>query len=908
MSDEHPIEGTPEGAFANLRRRMYLTYRYFGLRTILFRLVTFPLRFTPLGRRLRLRTHLHEQELRRAIAWYREEGRAVDIVVPSYRDSERVRELARSIRKTVPRGMARMIVTDDSSGPEHVSALRQIKGVDIVVESERNTGFAANVNRGLRASADDRDVVVLNSDMQALPNWLQCLQYAAHRDEDIGIVGAQLLYPDGRIQFGGTIRNRDAPEWFDHRYRFKPADWGPAAQIGPALAVTGACMYVRRELLERIGPLDERYPMAYEDVDWCLRAWQAGYRVLYFPPARLIHHESVTRGTDVGERERASQRLFWERWSEFFDARSVRARASARAGSGGGGKDDGGEGGEDDGGEGGEDDGGEGGEDDGGEGGEDDGGEGGEDDGGERGGLRVPRPSDGSGDDGGGEGDGGEGGEDDGGEGGEDDGGEGGEDDGGEGGEDDGGEGGEDDGGEGGEDDGGEGGEDDGGEGGEDDGGEGGEDDGGEGGEDDGGEGGEDDGGEGGEDDGGERGGLRVPRPSDGSGDDGGGEGDGRERGGLRVPRPSGGSGQGEDRLCIAYVTEGTGVGGGHRDIFEHLNRLAARGHEVSLYTLGEHPEWFPLSVPVHSFEYYDELIEALAPLAAIKVATWWNTAAPVWLASVLHGIPVYFVQDIETSYYPDHERARHAVLDSYRPEFRYMTISAWNRDRLRELGLDAELIAPGIDLDTFRPRADVARREDMVLALGRSNPLKNLPLTLDAWRALGEPRPELCLFGIEPELATDPGMRHVESPDDEQVNELFCQASVFVQTSAHEGFALPPLEAMATGCAVVCTDAHGNRDFCVDGVNCLMPAADPSSVSAALARLLADPELRARLGRAGIETAADYAWERRIDALEGFFVEVATPRRAPLDGTAVPEASSPMPSSTGGLGVSESR
>ena len=197
-----------------------------------------------------------------------------------------------------------------------------------------------------------------------------------------------------------------------------------------------------------------------------------------------------------------------------------------------------------------------------------------------------------------------------------------------------------------------------------------------------------------------------------------------------------------ERRLRVVYVTEDTGVGGGHRDIFEHLNRLLDRGHEVALYTLGEPPDWFELRVPVHSFEDYDELVAALAELDAIKVATWWNTAAPVWRASVLRGIPVYFVQDIETSYYPDDERARHAVLDSYRPEFRYMTISSWNRERLRELGLDAELIPPGIDLETFRPRADVARREDMVLALGRSNPLKNLPLTIAAWRALPEPRP----------------------------------------------------------------------------------------------------------------------------------------------------------------------
>ncbi len=110
-----------------------------------------------------------------------------------------------------------------------------------------------------------------------------------------------------------------------------------------------------------------------------------------------------------------------------------------------------------------------------------------------------------------------------------------------------------------------------------------------------------------------------------------------------------------------------------------------------------------------------------------------------------------------------------------------------------------------------------------MVLALGRSNPLKNLPLTLEAWRRLPEPRPELCLFGIEPELASEPGIRYVTSPSDEEVNGLLNQATVFLQTSTHEGFCLPVLEAMATGGAVVCTDAHGNRDFCDDG-NCLMP------------------------------------------------------------------------------------
>lgn len=659
------------GPLAGVRRRIYLTYRYLGWRTLLFRFITFPLRFTPLRHRIRLRSQVSNSAYHSALAWYRREGEPVSIVIPSYRDAERVATLVASIRKTVPAGMAQIVVADDASGDEHLARLRAIEGIEIV-EGERNAGFAANVNRGLRAADPSRDVVVLNSDTEARPGWLACLQYAARREDDIGIVGARLLYPDGRIQFAGTARNLGAPEWFDHRYRFKPASWGPAALAGPVLAVTGACMYVRRETIERIGLLDEGYPMAYEDVDWCLRAWRAGLRVIYFPAASLYHHESVTRGTEVGERERESQRLFWERWGEFFDARDVRT-------------------------------------------------------------------------------------------------------------------------------------------------------------------------------------------------DDG--------------------------KLRVVYVTEGTGVGGGHRDIFEHLNRLHERGHEVALYTLGERPDWFELQVPVHSFEFYEELIDALADIDAIKVATWWNTAMPVWCASVLKGIPAYFVQDIETSYYPDDEAVRHAVIDSYRPEFRYMTISGWNRERLRELGLDAELIPPGIDLDCFRPRPDVRRREDMVLALGRTNPLKNLPLTIDAWRALPDPRPELCMFGIEPELATDPGMRYVEAPSDERVGELFSEASVFVQTSTHEGFCLPVLESMATGGAVVCTDAHGNRDFCVDGENCLMPEPTREAVSDAIARLLSDRDLRERLGRAGIETAIEYAWERRIDALERFLEDVAHPRTVDLESVSAPES-----------------
>ncbi len=148
-------------------------------------------------------------------------------------------------------------------------------------------------------------MVLLNSDVLPLRDWLACLQYAATRRSDIGIAGAKLLYPDNRIQYARHDPQRpERPNGSTIATEASPADWGPADVAGPTLAATGACMYIRREVLDPVGLFDEDYGMGYEDVDYCLRAWQAGYEVVYAPSARLYHHESATRGTEVGERER----------------------------------------------------------------------------------------------------------------------------------------------------------------------------------------------------------------------------------------------------------------------------------------------------------------------------------------------------------------------------------------------------------------------------------------------------------------------------------------------------------------------------------------------------------------------------------------------------------------------------
>jgi GT2 family glycosyltransferase len=649
-----PRRGRCRPFLNDLPRRAYLTVKHEGWNELLVRVATSPLRLIGLERGMRARIAAWTRS-RRVSGWYRREGRYVTIVIPTYGDPSTTIDAVRRLRRAMRPGAARIVLVDDGSETRHQERLRQFVSVDVeLVLLPDNRGYAASVNRGLALVGPGHDVVVLNNDVIAHRGWLEALQHAAYQAH-AGVVGPMLLYPDGRIQSAGSYRNVRAPEWFDHRYRFKRPGHGPANVPDAALAVTGACMYLRRALVDELGRFDEDYPMGFEDVDYCLRAWEAGWEVRYEPSSHLTHLESPTRGTEVGERERRSQEHFWRKWQGWFDNRDV--------------------------------------------------------------------------------------------------------------------------------------------------------------------------------------------RDADG---------------GLR----------------IVYVTEGTGVGGGHRDVFEHLNRLGRRGHSVELYSLGGPPDWFELEVPTRTFGSYEGLAAALASERALKVATWWATAPWVWRASITRGLPVYFVQDIETSYYAGDQEAQDRVLAGYREEFRYMTISGWNRERLSELGLSSTLMPPGIDLSTFR-QLSRPKREDVLLAVGRALPLKNLSLTIEAWRRL-EPRPELWMYGVEPELGLEHGARYFERPADQRVNELFNEATVFVQTSIHEGFSLPLLEAMAAGTPVVSTDAHGNRDFCRHERNSLIADPNPESVSRAIARLFGDPHLRVRLARAGLETAAEYDWERRTDHLEQFFLQVA--------------------------------
>jgi GT2 family glycosyltransferase len=159
----------------------------------------------------------------------------------------------------------------------------------ILIRNERNLGFAGGVNVGL-AAASGNILGLLNQDTSVQSGWLGALVEVFLAETSIGIVGSKTLYPDGTIQHaGGYVDQRG--EGSHYGYREKAA--GQFDQSRSVDFVTGAALAIARPALKAIGRLDEGFsPAYYEDVDWCFRAREAGFQVVYAPKAVLIHKEA----------------------------------------------------------------------------------------------------------------------------------------------------------------------------------------------------------------------------------------------------------------------------------------------------------------------------------------------------------------------------------------------------------------------------------------------------------------------------------------------------------------------------------------------------------------------------------------------------------------------------------------
>ncbi len=174
--------------------------------------------------------------------------------------------------------------SSDGSGDLVAECYPQVR----LLRQETNLGFSGGCNAGMRQAQGDV-VVLLNQDTEVQPRWLAALVDTLAADPAIGIAGSKAIYPDGTIQHaGGQI---DAQGNGSHLGYRQPDD-GSFDQRADVEYVTGASLALRRDVYTAIGGFDERFGAAYcEDVDLCLRARAAGWRVVYVPESTLIHKE-----------------------------------------------------------------------------------------------------------------------------------------------------------------------------------------------------------------------------------------------------------------------------------------------------------------------------------------------------------------------------------------------------------------------------------------------------------------------------------------------------------------------------------------------------------------------------------------------------------------------------------------
>ncbi len=213
----------------------------------------------------------------------------------------------------------RLIVVDNGSTDGTVEWLRSQSDVHLIANAS-NRGFAAGVNQGMAAAPPDHDILLLNNDTEIVEaHWLAHLRAVANDHPDYGIVGCLLLFPNGLLQHAGTYMPQH--NFWGYQIGGGEPYIGQYPGIREVEGVTGACMYIRRDVVNTIGGLDETYFSYYEDTDYCLRALQAGYKVVCTGGARVVHHEnSSTRlnNADWWRMFSHGQRIFLEKWQQYY--------------------------------------------------------------------------------------------------------------------------------------------------------------------------------------------------------------------------------------------------------------------------------------------------------------------------------------------------------------------------------------------------------------------------------------------------------------------------------------------------------------------------------------------------------------------------------------------------------------
>jgi len=337
--------------------------------------------------------------------------------------------------------------------------------------------------------------------------------------------------------------------------------------------------------------------------------------------------------------------------------------------------------------------------------------------------------------------------------------------------------------------------------------------------------------------------------------------------------------------MRITFLAPHVRIAGGVRAILTYADRLAGRGHDVTLVVptgslwrawsrnlRGIGPEWVVGFRP--RLRWVRGWVPSALPDGDVIVATAWQSAASVASAPGRCGAKFYLVQHYESLYHGNAE----AVDATYRLLLNKIVISTWLQDVMRErFGSQAPVLVTPVDRTLFRPvPVSVTTSRPRVLMLYHDYAWKGVAEGLAAVERVKLRVPGLRLvgFGLKPPRQPAGWDEFHVNPPQEALAALYSGCDIYLCPSWDEGLGMPPMEAMACGAALVTYDNGGCRDYARDGETALVAKRrDVDDLTAKLEQLAARPELRARLAAAGsalVTTAFD--WDRAVERLEGLF------------------------------------
>jgi GT2 family glycosyltransferase len=251
---------------------------------------------------------------------------SVEIIIPTRDSADLVEQCVESVRQKSSYPNLRITIVDNGSVKQEThdlfARLQQDERIKVVRDDSPFNYSALNNRIALASTADF--VCLMNNDIEVInADWLEEMISVALQ-ANVGAVGAKLLYPDDTIQHGGVVLGVGGIASHAHKHfpNTMPGYFARARLRNAMSAVTAACLLIRQSIYKEVGGLDEQLHVAYNDIDFCLRVRQAGYRNVWTPYAELYHHESATRGAeDTPEkisRFNQESELVRQRWGDLL--------------------------------------------------------------------------------------------------------------------------------------------------------------------------------------------------------------------------------------------------------------------------------------------------------------------------------------------------------------------------------------------------------------------------------------------------------------------------------------------------------------------------------------------------------------------------------------------------------------